>query len=174
LQAGHDGGFGRGFVFIPPTRRKGKHYELTQGVDWGALRESETSLDYAKFFEYLYSRYDFTRSEENAMDIQQGRLDLEEGDLEDLRDRLAEIACNVRDAPVGTRDTTINRECYTIGGLLAGCILPDDSLEQFAIELIQHAARTWNITQNELDHWVTPKILRGIEQGKQFPILCGF
>jgi hypothetical protein len=177
LQAGHDGGNGRGFVFIPPTKRKGKRYELTQGIDWQSLRASETSEEYAKFYEYLYSRYDFTKAETNANDIKEGRLQLEEADLGDLKERLSVIACNVRDARIGTRDTTINRECYTIGGLLSGCILPDNedaSYESFAVELVQKATETWHLTQAEFDHWVTPKILRGIEQGKKFPILCGF
>jgi hypothetical protein len=175
LQAGDDGGNGRGFVFIPPTKRKGKHYQLTQGFDWQALREPESSLEYSRYFEYLFSRYDFTKSEENAMDIREGRIDLEEADLEDLKERLSDIVCNVRDAKPGTRDTTLNKECFAIGGLLAGCLLPDEkAYEEYAVELLQKATDSWDITQNERDTWVTPKILRGIEQGKLYPILCGF
>jgi hypothetical protein len=170
LQAGHDGGHGRGFVFIPPTRRKGKLYELTQALDWDALRATESSEEYAKFYRYLYSRYDFTKSEETAIGLHNGTLTLDDADIEDLKDRLSEIAVNIRDAPVGTRDTTLNKHCYTIGGLIVGSGLPED----YAIRLVQYATSDWDITQSERDHWVTPKILRGIEQGKQFPILCGF
>jgi hypothetical protein len=170
LQAGHDGGHGRGFVFIPPTRRKGKLYELTQALDWDALRATESSEEYAKFYRYLYSRYDFTKSELHHQDTGRYTLNLSEVDREDLHDRLQEIAQNIRYAEVGTRDNALNKYCFTMGGLVVGSALD----EQYAIRLIEKATSYWDITQSERDHWVTPKILRGIEQGKQFPILCGF
>ena len=173
LQAGHDGGNGRGFVFIPPTKRRGKLYELTQALDWGALSGSETSEEYALFYEYLFTRYDWSKSEQDARDVNNGSmpvLSLDAADLADLEDRIKEITLNIRNAPVGTRDTMINKHCYTIGGLIVGSGLDENE----AIQLLQEATQAWDITQSERDHWVTPKILRGIEQGKQFPILCGF
>lgn len=170
LQAGHSGGHGRGFVFIPPTRRKKCLYELTQALDWEALREPESAEAYAKFYRYLYSRYDFTKSEIHAERTGSYVLTLDEVDREDLRDRIQEIAQNIKNAPVGTRDNALNKYCFTIGGLICGSALDED----YAIRLLEKATSYWDITQSERDHWVTPKILRGIEQGKQFPILCGF
>lgn len=170
LQAGNDSGTGRGFVFIPPTRRKGKHYQLTQGVDWEALKASQDSPEYVRFLDRLTEHYDFTEKELRSTD---SAMPFDEDDMADLIDRIVEIAENIRDAPVGTRDTTLNKHCYTVGGLIAASPM-DEQDEQQVVQLLQKATDSWDITQSERDHWVTPKILSGIEQGKHFPILGGF
>lgn len=170
LQAGHDNGTGRGFVFIPPTRRKGKYYQLTQGVIWESLRSSQESESYARFINEISKHYDFSEKEDRSDVVQ---LPMDDDDMADLVDRIMEIARNIRDAPHGTRDTTLNKQCYTIGGLIAGSPM-DSEDEKRVIKLLQDATQAWDITQSERDHWVTPKIIAGIEQGKSFPILGGF
>jgi hypothetical protein len=170
LQAGNSGGYGRGFVFIPPTRRRGRHYEVTQGLNWHALGSPDDSPERAKFCTALFRTYDFNKSEEHRMDTGRYVLDWDEVDREDLRNRIQEIGWNIANAEVGTRDTALNKYCFTVGGLVAGSALD----EEFAVKLLQKATADWDITQNERDTWVTPKILRGIEQGKLYPILCGF
>jgi hypothetical protein len=170
LQAGNTIGEGRGFVYIPPTIRKGNQYGLVESIDWKGLNENmHLSESYVRFFKWLTENYKANKTEVRRGNTQ-GSILLDEDDLDDLIDRVQLIAEKIRSAPVGTRDTTLNRQSFTVGGLISNTGLD----EEIAVKALVMATDDWGIYQSEIDSWVIPTIRRSIEQGKLKAIVGGF
>lgn len=163
IQAGDEGGNGRGFVYIPPTIRKRRKYKLEEPIDWDALAQRDPAFN--PFFKTLLKYYEPAQAELDSIHPPIER-ELSVAQRIEVIERMAYIASIVREARPGNRDTFLNKYSYTIGGLISGSRL-DESL---AIETLKQATYDWEISNSERTDWAYPKIIRGIEQGKQFPI----
>lgn len=164
--AGDEGGEGRGFVYIPPTIRKGKPYRLVEPIAWEKLPTVDEQ--YLKFYNLLLAAYKLKPDEIASFRARQaaGTRVFSEDERIEVMDRAALIAGALSKVQPGSRDTILNKDAYMLGGMVSGSGLD----ESYAINILAAATLQWGVSQSELENWAWPKIERGIEQGKTYPI----
>jgi hypothetical protein len=166
-QAGDKGASGRGFVYIPPTIRKGKGYKITQPMDWTGINSSYYYPPYDVFYKKLLENYTFSDRELNSYRVLEGERVFTAEELQETQDKAYAFAEIVGRTSVGYRDSMLNKYAYMLGGMVSGSGLD----EQYAVNILALMVTDhWGLTQHELTSWAYPKIERGVDQGKAFPV----
>lgn len=170
LQAGDGAGGGRGFVYIPPTRRPSKltgewrTYEVEQPIELGRLKGGVNDPRAEPFLKFLHVKMPPKQDSSATSTPWQARQHTDR-EQRYLQAAFAALVERVEAAPEGTRNDELNKCAYRTGQLIAGCGLPEVQCKQHLIK----AALQAGLTQSQAVYTVSRSIL----QGKKRPIAPG-